>query len=192
MANKITLDFTDAPPVQGGGRTDYIPPAQYMLQIDKAEKVKTKDGSKDMIVVSLSVAGGDYKGKRLIDRFTLPRAGSEDSKLGLQRFHSILLAVSGKDLTGKKTELNLDSLVGKKMLSEIADDEQPASEDGKYKARTTSKPVAYYKPEAPGTAKPLPAAEPDPEPVQAEMDDQGGTTDETDIADSLEDLFADD
>jgi len=156
MPNYIVLDFAQAPPAQGGLASDHIPPATYALVVDKAEAQTARTG-RQMVVVTLKVAEGEYAGKRLVERFVVP-GQPEDSHFGLQRFHAFLVGVGFSEQKGK-AKVNLDGLRGKKLLADVDDEEVPAT--GSYPARVASRPFSFY-PLQPKAEQPTPAQAPTP------------------------------
>lgn len=139
MGNIVELDFTNAPPAQGGPLADRIPPGFYALRIEKAEKTQASTG-RSMIVTTLRVATGEMVNKRLVERFVLP-TGADDSRFGLQRFHQLLVSLGFKEQSAR-VKLDLTKLQGRNCVAEVDDEEVPAS--GQWPARIQSRPMAYY------------------------------------------------
>lgn len=141
MADVLKLDFSGAPPAQGS-IVSHIPPGQYPLRVMGAEQKKSQAG-KPYVQVDFAVADGEHRGTRLRDQFVFQKEPS-DSNFGLRRFHAFLLALKFQVNASGQTTLNLAALTNKLTLADVVDDEQPASQDGKYPARTISRPNAYY------------------------------------------------
>ncbi len=137
----IDLDFTDAPPSEGGGLSDRVPEGDYRLRITKIESRNTSTG-KPMMSASFVIADGQQVGKRLVDQFVLPRPRTDDSKVGLQRFHMLLVAAGMKQQAGR-AKINTDNLVNKVVEATVEDRILQASNDGRYPERTISSPVVY-------------------------------------------------
>lgn len=55
---------------QSGG-FDALPENRYTVEVENVEKGKTKDGTKDMISVTLNVLGPTHAGRKLWQNFTL-------------------------------------------------------------------------------------------------------------------------
>lgn len=194
MPREIVVDFTDAPPAQGGAGSDYIPQGKYLWEIKSAEKTSAKSSGAEMIVVELAVVQGvdgtAYAGKKNIDRFTFPR-NAEASKFGLQRFHALMVAVGYPPQSGK-VKIDLDKLVGRRVIGDVEDEHQAAQ--GEYGARTVSRIRSYSSAKTPAAAKPAaetapatePEPEPEPEPVAVTAADDG---DLTEVASAVDDLF---
>jgi hypothetical protein len=145
MAHPVTIDFTGAPPVEAGaGRADYVPPGTYLAKVERYEDGNARSG-KQMFTFTFSIVAGEYAGKRLVERFTMPR-DPNDSLFPKQRLHAMLVALGFKPLTGR-VSIDFDQLIGKKLLLEVADDVRPASEDGRFKERTVSTVVAFLRPQ---------------------------------------------
>lgn len=169
MPDIIELDFTGAPPSEGPSFGDHIPPGVYDLKVAKMEQVTSK-ADKPMISATFRVVGGQETGKKLTDLFVLPRT-SDESKVGLQRFHMLLVAVGGKQISGK-AKLDLAALVGRGLKAIVEDNVMPAKDN--YPERVTSRPGTYLKREAVATSAaptaPVPApapTAPKPAPVAA-------------------------
>ncbi len=206
----LELDFTGAPPQQGGG-SDRIPPGRYALKVTEISQATSGNGN-PMIRVSVDVASGPEAGKQLRDQFMVG-VGKEGSKFGLQRFHAFLIAL-GAPMAQGKVKFNTDSLVGKVFEGQVGDKEMPAQ--GEFDARIVSEVRAYHKlgsgAVAPKTAAPAAApaaapkaaaaAAPKPKPAPApvavveeepEAEAEEVTLDDSeaaDITDEVDDLFA--
>lgn len=170
MPRIVTFDFTDAPPAQGGGLTDHIPPGKYRLRVTNIEDGTAKSG-KRMLTVSFEVASGDFIGKRLVERFVLATDKPGEVPFGLKRLHAFLLSL-GLPVQQKSTKLDLDKLVGQTCDADVVDDKIEASEQ--YPERIVSRintfhiPEAATKPAAPKAQEPAPApAAPTPPPAPA-------------------------
>ena len=164
----IELDFTGAAPVSSARAADHVPPGQYRLKLTKLEQTKTRTG-KAMLVGSFSVAAGDQLGRRLSENFVMPRAGTDDSLFGLQRFHGLLVALGAKEQNGK-VRLKLSSLVGKECVADVDDEVVPATDA--YPERLRSRPLSFEPVSSSNSskaAKAAPAAQVEPEP-EAEPD----------------------
>lgn len=193
------FDFTDAPPVQEMQQFAHVPPGMYHLRVKKLERKQTSTG-KPAVSAIFEIATGVNKNKLVSDLFVLPQS-SEDNKLGIQRFHGLVIALGGKDRTGQRAKLDLAKFAGRECLSDIVDNEIPASE--KYpNPRTGSRPVAFFpvKDSAAQERAKATAEEPAPQSKQADDvddaavaatmadDDEGeGVADDSESAD--DDLF---
>lgn len=138
----IQLDFKNAPPSQGGGGiSDHIPPGRYKLEVAGIDKTTTKT-DKPMIVVEFAVAEGEqYAYRRMIERYVIARPKTDDTKIGLQRFHALLVCLGFKEQAGKKS-INLANLIGKVCYADVDDEELPETED--YDARLISRPFRFF------------------------------------------------
>lgn len=163
MSREVTFDFTGAPPAQGGGTQDHIPPGRYIIRLEEITDGRAKTG-KRMVTANFKVAGqmvegkavrGEYEGKRLVDRFVL----DTEQKFGFQRLHAFLLALK---LGVKETtvSVDLDLLINRVCEAQVEDDKIPANDS--YAERETSRINAYYAIEQSknGTAAPTKAAAP--------------------------------
>lgn len=210
----VELDFTGAPPAQGGG-TDRIPAGRYNLKVT-AIKDGASSNQNRMFTVDLEVASGNEQGKQLRDNFVVA-PGANGSKFGLQKFHAFLVAL-GAPLAQGKVKFDTDKLVGRVCEAQVGDAELRAN--GENEARTVSQPRGYYPlgttsaaakaqaaPAAPPAAAPKAAApkaaapvakkaaappppvvveeEAEEEETELELDDTA-----TDISDEVDDLFA--
>lgn len=136
----VELDFSGAPPAQGGGESDHIPEDLYDIRVDDIENGKSKN-DKPMITVRFKVADGPFANKRLVERFTIPRPGTDDSLFGLQRFHALLIAL-GFSEQSKRVKVDLKKLVNRVCTAEVGDETQAATEQ--YPERTRSRPFAFH------------------------------------------------
>lgn len=199
MPRTVVLDFTDAPPAQGGGGFDHVPPGRYAIKLTQISEERAKSSNRKMIVARWEVATGDQTGKSLSDRFVV----EGDAKFGRQRLHACLLALT-LPVAQKKIKIDLDTLSGRSCVALVVDEEIPASEN--YPSRMGSRIQAYFpieskngsseqkpakavaKAEAPA---PLPGPEPEPDDDGDDVADLGsdGDDDVIDMADSVDSLF---
>lgn len=173
----IELDFEGAPPQQGGGAiSDHIPAGRYLLKVHDAFAGRSRGSDKPMVTVEFRVADGEYEGKKMIERYVVPET-PEDSKVGLQRFHALLICLGFKQQKGKKP-INLEKVMGRTTTADVDDEEMEAS--GGYKARVISRPFRFYT-EAELAASEEEeeegAAEPEPEPAADEDEGDDAKTD---------------
>ena len=196
MPTYVELDFSGggAPPVQSmGGESDHIPPGQYVLALDKVDKTPSKAG-KPMATVSFKVSSGEQDGKRLVERFVFPRKGHDDSAFGQQRFHGLLVALGSKELK-TKVKLDLDSLLGKKVIADVDDETQAATDS--YPERTRSRPMGFLvaakvKVKVKAKAnKEEPEPEPEPEPEEEPEEEESAEEADDDPTTGVDDLFSD-
>jgi hypothetical protein len=187
----MEFDFTGAPPVQGKVGGDRIAPGTYLLEIGKLDPTPAKSG-RAMITATLVVKNdGPYVGKKLVERFSFPRPGSDDSSFPLQRWHAFLVAIGMKERKGKLS-LDIDTLIGKEIVAEVDDEFQEAKDN--FPARTVSRPMAFHRTKSPeaenvGQTTAVPAAAPAPAPAAAaEAPAVAEAPAEAEAAD--EDLFA--
>ncbi len=178
MPDVIELDFTGAPPSEGPSFSDHIPPGLYDLRVSKAERVTASNG-KPMISVAFRVVGGQETGKKLADLFVLPRT-EEESKVGLQRLHMLLVAVGSREIPGK-ARIDLATLANRVLRADVEDSVIPAKDN--YPERLSSRPAKYLRrgtlataapqatqaplPIAPAPQVPTPAPAPAPAPASA-------------------------
>lgn len=163
MARKMTFDFTDAPPAQGGQSSDHVMPGRHTLRLVDFSETQARSSGNKMIVTKFEVASGPDQGKQLIDRFVT----TGESKFGLQRLHAFFLALN-LPVTQKKVALDVDRLIGQLVVAQVVDEVVPANDN--YPERLQSKINAYYLVE--GATPPTPAAvaapqEPAPAPAPA-------------------------
>ena len=136
----LDLNFDDAPPATGGGGFgDHVPPGPYHLLISKVGVIDTSTGKK---MVTIEALNSDKK--RITDNFTIPRAGTDDSKFPLQRLHALMIACGANDMTGKGTKpLDMAVLKGREFIGDVIDDIIPARD--KYPEKTVSRLNSYYR-----------------------------------------------
>lgn len=146
MAHEVTLDFTGAPPAQGGGFADHVPEGDYLLVCTKWVDRISQAGNK-VYIPWFEVVGGEFDGKKLNDNFT--DTGDPENNFGMQKMHACLNAFNvfpGE----KKFKINLDALINKRVLATVQDRELDVRKEGQ-KPRTVSQIVEY-------AAVPKPAA----------------------------------
>lgn len=159
MPRKITLDFTGAPPKQGGGGRDYVPPGEYAATLQSLDAEKSKAG-KPMLKATLAIGAGEFKGRQLVDYFII----DGEKKFPMQRLHAMFLAFN-LPVQEKKLSVDLDLIVGKSCKIQVTDEIQAATDQ--YKEQTNSKIVAYHTLSAHAAAPKAAAVEAAPEPVAA-------------------------
>lgn len=136
MAEDIILDFSDAPPAQGAVYA-HIPEGPYILKVDTINPGKTQDGH-GTASVDFVVSRGPHKGKKVNDFFWFDK----EKKFGIQRFHALIVACGVKQQAGKKGLSVFNVIVGRELVSDVADNVIPASD--KYAERVGSRPATYY------------------------------------------------
>lgn len=141
MANTISLNWDNAPPAQGGGMGDHVPPGGYQLRVSKVRTTDTNTGKK-MIIAEYVITGPEQQGKHINDNFVMPRPGTDDSWFPMQRFHQLLVCLGGQQLSGQQ-DLDLDRMIGLEFVAEIRDDKIPAR--GNYAEQVISRCNAYYR-----------------------------------------------
>jgi len=134
----IELDFSDAPPAQGGMGSDHVPPGTYKLTISSAEKALSST-KKSMVTMWFRVASGEFAGRKVVERFVIP-ANADDSRFGLQRFHALLVALGLPEQKGR-AKVSLAALVNKNVLADIDDEVQAAT--GRFPERVVSRILAF-------------------------------------------------
>lgn len=165
----VSFDFTDAPPAQGGGGSDKIPPGNYRVKV-ATFKDGTSGNGNHMITANYEVVEGSMQGKRLMDNFVL--LADPEKNFGLRRIHQCFLALGVN--VQPKMRLDLDKLAARQCIVRVVDDTLPAK--GDYEERVISKIVEYHPNSAPVVNGTAPAAtlqsatqapQPAPEPVAA-------------------------
>lgn len=146
----VDLDLTNAPPAQGRRQVAHVPKGPYLLRVVEAQRGQTSEtsanGVQSKVTVRFEIAAGEYDGDEVEDMFApFPAAQGETDRKKLfpsMRFHALLVAL-GRQPTTAKFRLDLKSLVGAMCIGNLDDNKMPASKDGKYAARTVSRPVSY-------------------------------------------------
>lgn len=139
MPRVVNLDFSGAPPAQGGG-SDRVPPGMYVIKVVEVKDGKSSTG-KHMLTGSFEIVKGEQAGKNLMDNFMVEPSAKNGSQFGLARFHAFLIALGGKEVAGSM-KLDLDKLNGRMCEVKVHDAERAATEE--YEARTVSQIRAYY------------------------------------------------
>lgn len=139
MPRVVEFDFTGVTPAQGGGGSDYIPQGRYVLTVTKADLPVVNANGNTVTALSFEVAGGDYKGKRLTDRFVRTAA----SRFGEQRLMAFFNALTGKETPSQSgIKVDFDNLIGKSVQADVRDNTIPAND--RYPERLASQIDAYY------------------------------------------------
>lgn len=196
MPRPVTVDFTGAPPAQGGGRADHIPPGRYPFRITRVEDTKSRQGNRMWVVTGrVHEQHPTEANKRLLDHLALESASG--SKFGLQRAHAFLVAL-GSPPGERSVTIDLDNLNNVACYVDVVDEIMEATDQ--YDARVTSRIVAYHHPSAfaqnggektaTPAAAPTPAPTPPPAPTApAEPIAIGAPAEVDDIASSVDKFF---
>lgn len=127
-SSTLELDFT------GTNRRDSrLPEGEYVFKIENAQQTKAKSTGNSMIVFTLRVAKGQFKGEQVTYRQML-------LKQNLWSFRNLLEAM-GHNVPEGKIKIRLDSLMKKQVGARVADGEP-------YNNRIKSEIVDFLKPEA--------------------------------------------
>lgn len=127
-SSTLELDFT------GTNRRDSrLPEGEYVFKIESAQQTKAKSTGNAMIVFTLRVAKGQFKGEQVTYRQML-------LKQNLWSFRNLLEAM-GHNVPEGKIKIRLDSLMNKQVGARVADGEP-------YNNRIKSEIVDFLKPDA--------------------------------------------
>lgn len=127
-SSTLELDFT------GTNRRDSrLPEGEYVFKIENAQQTRAKSTGNSMIVFTLRVAKGQFKGEQVTYRQML-------LKQNLWSFRNLLEAM-GHNVPEGKIKIRLDSLMKKQVGARVADGEP-------YNNRIKSEIVDFLKPEA--------------------------------------------
>jgi len=141
VAKPVIVDFKGADPVSGGRRFDRIPEGTYLLRVAQA-KAATTSTNKPMLVVTLKVAKGDYKGKQIGDWMVI-----SGKMFSIQLLHGFMVACGLPQQTGRVALAKIAKAVtGKSCVAEVADSIMGATDDRK--EMTVSAAVAYHSPKS--------------------------------------------
>ena len=90
---------------ESGSSYDVLPEDRYTLKVEKAEQVKTKDGSKDMLKVTFTVDDQNtkYKNRKLWHQITI----TPKSKIVVYNF----LKALGSPLIDSEKEIGLNEII---------------------------------------------------------------------------------
>jgi len=136
----ITIDFSKTPPAAGGGTSARVAPGVYAVDISDGKETAANSGGKPMVTLGFSIKDGEFKGQRLVERFTL-MASASDSDIGQSRLHAVVVACGYPPQ--KLVQLDVQrQLVGKALQVIVYDKTEDARTDEKtgrtYAARTIS------------------------------------------------------
>ena len=155
MPNIVTIDFQGVTPMNGGMGSDHIPPGKYAFKVSRLVSGQARSGA-TMMTGTFSVASGPMAGKRIIERFVLPK-DENDQKIGISRFYAFLLALGVKIRTDAAMRFDMDALTDRPFIGEVVDNEREAND--KYPARTESS-IDSFHPIGEATAGAAPAPAP--------------------------------
>lgn len=133
---KVTFDFRKTKPATGGGRQDYIKPGKYKFKVVNYDPKPSKAG-KAMHTYTSEVMTGPEAGKKIVDRFPMPRPG--ENMFPMEKLLAFFEACGAK-ATGKRVEVDPAAFKSKMFVAEVGDVTQPArTENGtSYPARLSS------------------------------------------------------
>lgn len=127
-SSTLELDFT------GTNRRDSrLPEGDYVFKIENAQQTRAKSTGNSMIVFTMRVAKGQFKGEQVTYRQML-------LKQNLWSFRNLLEAM-GHNVPEGKIKIRLDSLMNKQVGARVADGEP-------YNNRIKSEIVDFLKPDA--------------------------------------------
>lgn len=177
---KVTFDFRKTKPATGGGRADYLKPGKYKFKVIDYSDKKSRQG-KVMHAYTSQCTSGPESGKKIIDRFPMPRPG--ENMFPMEKLLAFFESCGAK-ATGKRVEVDPAAFKGKTFVAEIADERQEArTENGvTYPARTTSGINKYV----------IPGVNDDDEETDDEEDEDSDDDEEDDEDDDEEDDDEDD
>lgn len=134
---KREYDFRGVEPARGGTRRDYITPGFYRFKVKSYDGSPSQGGRPMDTFVSEVITRGDQAGKKITDRFVIPRG--KESKYPLQRLLAFFEAC-GVAATGKKASLDPSRIVGREFDAEVFDQQEEARKvgDTTYPARVVS------------------------------------------------------
>lgn len=207
MATTIVVDFNDAPPEQGGRGSDKIPAGKYVIRVASFEDGVTGSGKKKVTgtyTVELGAQGATpeerqaFKGKRLIETFTLESDQPGVVAFGKKKLHACWLAL-GMVIQAGQQAYDMAGLVGRVCVVEVRDATMPAS--GNYSERVVSEITSYHPmptaqpaattqaqpPAAPPPPPPPPVAPPPPPPAPVTPPPPAAVAD---VAGAIQDIFA--
>ncbi|MFZ5674300.1 MAG: DUF669 domain-containing protein [Pseudomonadota bacterium] len=84
--------FDDRAVEASTGVPEPIPPGEYMLQVEKSELTPTKDQSGIILAVTLTVAGGEYEGRKIFPRFNIRNKSMQAQTIGIGEFKALCAA----------------------------------------------------------------------------------------------------
>jgi len=142
---KITINTKKVQPAHSGARRDYIKPGFYQFKVVDYSDKSSAGGKVMHAFTSEVISKGDQAGKKITDRFAMPR-NSKESQFPVERLLAFLIACGAK--TGGTINAEGSKLVGRTFYAEVFDQQEEARQgaDGKnYPARVVST-LAYPDP----------------------------------------------
>lgn len=134
------FELPDTEEVPDGSDFDVIPPGQYLVEVEKTEKTKSKKGDK-MLKLQLNILEGEFEGRKLFDQIMLTHAESPKAALiGLQRLKMLKVAV-GNPTTTVEHDLWMVPIIAKVKIQK--------DKSGEYGDKNA---ITAYKPVDPGEA----------------------------------------
>lgn len=138
-----------------------VAPGRYSVVVTSADQDESKAGN-PMIVLNLTINGGEFDGSTLVDRLAL----TEKAMFRVVAFMQAL----GLKTPKEKFRVNLDSWVGRSLSVDVDDDT--------YQGRTSSRVVGYIRDTAPAAK----------EERDLDVEDDTDDTDTTEVDDTEVDL----
>jgi len=125
-----------------------LPAGEYRAVITESERMKTKDGTSELLQVKLQIVDGQYKNRTIIDRFNLWNKNPQATTIAQQQFKKVCEAVNVPK-PGDSSALHMKPLMIKLSVREYNGTNQ--NEVKGYKACL---PGASTQPATAGAAKP--------------------------------------
>ena len=85
-------DVDDRAVAVSTGVPEPVPPGEYLLQVDQTELSPTKDGTGMMLKAVLSVASGEFEGRKLFPQFNVRNKSAQAQTIGIGELKALALA----------------------------------------------------------------------------------------------------
>lgn len=100
----IQFDATNVPPDEGRDSTP-VPPAWYVMAMEKSEMKPTKDGVNMMLACTFGILEGQFKGRKVFFNFNLRHTNPQTVEIAYKQFSAVCHAV-GHLQVNDSTELH--------------------------------------------------------------------------------------
>ena len=92
LSQYLDESFDDRAVAASTGVPEPVPAGEYMLQVEKAELVTTKDNTGMMLKCELVVIQGEFEGRRIYPQFNVRNKSAQAQTIGIAELKALTLA----------------------------------------------------------------------------------------------------
>lgn len=85
-------DFDDRSVAASTGVPEPVPPGEYMLQVDQADLVPTKDQTGMMLKCVLTIVSGEFEGRKVFPQFNVRNKSAQAQTIGIGELKALAIA----------------------------------------------------------------------------------------------------